>query len=139
MRLWSIHPKYLDTKGVVAVWREALLAKHIIDGKTRAYAHHPQAKRFMNAKRSKDAINLYLYHIYKEAKKRGYSFKKEKFCSSAKTTIPITKEQLFFEWNHLKRKLKKRAPAKYKEMQMIKTPLLHPVFKITKKKVLLIH
>ncbi|MDI3502728.1 MAG: hypothetical protein PWR13_285 [Archaeoglobi archaeon] len=27
MRLWSIHSKYLDAKGLVAVWREGLLAK----------------------------------------------------------------------------------------------------------------
>lgn len=23
MRLWSSHPKYLDAKGIVALWREA--------------------------------------------------------------------------------------------------------------------
>jgi hypothetical protein len=27
MRLWSLHPKYLDAKGLVAVWR--LLAKKV--------------------------------------------------------------------------------------------------------------
>lgn len=27
MRLWSLHPRYLDSKGLVALWCEALLAK----------------------------------------------------------------------------------------------------------------
>ena len=39
MRLWSIHPKYLDCKGLVALWREALLAKKVLRGKTRKYAN----------------------------------------------------------------------------------------------------
>ncbi|WP_368086417.1 pyrimidine dimer DNA glycosylase/endonuclease V [Nitrosomonas sp. Nm34] len=26
MRLWSIHPKYLDAKGLLALWREGLQA-----------------------------------------------------------------------------------------------------------------
>jgi carboxyl-terminal processing protease len=29
MRLWSLHPKYLDAQGLVALWREALLAKAV--------------------------------------------------------------------------------------------------------------
>jgi len=37
MRLWTIHPKYLDAKGLVALWRETLLAKHVLEGKTPGY------------------------------------------------------------------------------------------------------
>ena len=29
MRLWSLHPSLLDQKGLVALWREALLAQHV--------------------------------------------------------------------------------------------------------------
>jgi len=41
MRLWTLHPKYLDTKGLLAVWREALLAQKAIKGATKAYRNHP--------------------------------------------------------------------------------------------------
>lgn len=27
MRLWSLHPKHLDPQGLVALWREVLLAR----------------------------------------------------------------------------------------------------------------
>ena len=30
MRLWSIHPKYLDRQGLLAVWREGLLAQKVL-------------------------------------------------------------------------------------------------------------
>jgi hypothetical protein len=42
MRLWSLHPQYLDPQGLVALWREALLAQAVLRGKTRGYKHHPQ-------------------------------------------------------------------------------------------------
>lgn len=46
MRLWSIHPQYLDAKGLLALWREALLAKHVLEGSTKGYKNHPQLIRF---------------------------------------------------------------------------------------------
>ncbi|WP_223209021.1 pyrimidine dimer DNA glycosylase/endonuclease V [Pyrococcus furiosus] len=42
--LWSLHPKYLDSKGLVALWREGLLAKKVLEGKTRSYRNHPPAR-----------------------------------------------------------------------------------------------
>ncbi|MEN6399799.1 MAG: pyrimidine dimer DNA glycosylase/endonuclease V, partial [Rectinema sp.] len=29
MRLWTLHPQYLDQKGLTAAWREGLLAKKV--------------------------------------------------------------------------------------------------------------
>ncbi len=46
MRLWSLHPKYLDRQGLLAVWREGLLAQKVLQGKTKGYKNHPQLKRF---------------------------------------------------------------------------------------------
>lgn len=37
MRLWTLHPKYLDPKGLVALWRETLLAQRVLAGRTRGY------------------------------------------------------------------------------------------------------
>lgn len=42
MRLWSLHPQYLDAKGLVALWREGLLAQAVLAGQTRGYKRHPQ-------------------------------------------------------------------------------------------------
>ncbi|MDI6747818.1 MAG: pyrimidine dimer DNA glycosylase/endonuclease V [Rhodocyclaceae bacterium] len=41
MRLWTLHPRYLDARGLVALWREARLAQAVLGGKTRGYTHTP--------------------------------------------------------------------------------------------------
>ena len=46
MRLWSLHPKYLDIKGLVACWREGLLARKVLLDQTKGYKNHPQLIRF---------------------------------------------------------------------------------------------
>ena len=78
MRLWSLAPKYLDRQGLVAVWREGLLAKKVLAGKTKGYKNHPHLDRFKEQTRPQDYINAYLREIYQEALSRGYSFNKAK-------------------------------------------------------------
>ena len=46
MRLWSLHPALLDRAGIVACWRESLLAQAVLAGRTRGYTRHPQLARF---------------------------------------------------------------------------------------------
>ena len=46
MRLWSLHPAYLDTKALVACWREGLLTRKVLLGNTQGYRNHPQLQRF---------------------------------------------------------------------------------------------
>lgn len=69
MRLWSIAPSYLDRQGLLALWREGLLAKKVLEQKTKGYRQHPQLLRF-----DKDNINYYLETIYQEAINRDYHF-----------------------------------------------------------------
>ncbi|MFI5209112.1 MAG: pyrimidine dimer DNA glycosylase/endonuclease V, partial [Gemmatimonadales bacterium] len=73
MRLWSLHPRYLDAKGLVALWREGLLAKAVLQGKTRGYRHHPQLERWMRAVDPVASMNAYLVEVWREADRRGYS------------------------------------------------------------------
>ena len=60
MRLWTLHPKYLDAQGLVALWREGLLARAVLRGMTKGYRHHPQLQRFRAHASPRAAINLYL-------------------------------------------------------------------------------
>ena len=78
MRLWSLHPRYLDTKGLLAVWREGLLAQKVLKGQTKGYTHHPQLKRFKECKAPLRAIASYLHVICDEADTRGYAFQRNK-------------------------------------------------------------
>lgn len=132
MRLWSIHPKYLDVKGLVALWREGLLAKKAIISKTR-YFNHPQLTRFKNTKNPVLKINTYLYYVLEEALKRGYNFNRSKLDSKvSKEKIPVTKGQLNYEFKHLKKKLKSRCLYKAKELKNVKRIKTHPIFYLVK-------
>lgn len=131
MRLWSIHPKYLDCKGLVALWREALLAKKVLEGRTKKYKNHPQLDRFKHMPIS--FINSYLLFIWKEAEKRYYKFDKRKIGKAlTNRKIEVTEDQLFYEMEHLKRKLMKRDNKQYKALLKIKKPEPNPLFSVRK-------
>lgn len=129
MRIWSIHPKYLDAKGLVALWREALLARKVLEGNTIGYKNHPQLIRFNKAKNPLEAINQYLAEIYLESVRRNYNFDKQKINLSFKQIqLPVTSGQLKFEVTHLLYKLKSRDSAKFNELSSKSTFDVHPLF-----------
>ena len=134
MRLWSLHPKYLDSKGLVAVWREGLLAKSVLERKTKGYTKHPQLIRFKNHPSPLAAINSYLIHILNEANKRGYNFNKNKLGEIDKNIkrIKVNSNQVHYEFVHLKKKLNKRSPDLYTKLIKVKKIETHPLFQIKK-------
>ena len=116
MRLWSIHPKYLDSKGLVALWREGLLAKKVLEGKTKGYKNHPQLERFK--RKPKAYINGYLQVVFDEAVSRGYLFDRKKIGRwvnylAKGYQIPVTDKQVDYEFRHLQKKLIKRDPDQW--------------------------
>jgi len=134
VRLWSLHPKYLDTKALLAVWREGLLAQKVLQGKTEGYTKHPQLIRFKNAKDPLLAIGYYLYFICCEAKARGYNFNKKRICSIVSKNIApikVSRGQLMFEYVHLLKKLRKRDKNMYLLLRGNKKIVSHPLFKVT--------
>lgn len=133
MRIWSIHPSYLDSKGLVALWRETLLARKVLQGKTKGYSHHPQLDRFRKSADPVSMIDAYLTVVAEEADKRGYSFDHSKFQSTIiKASISVTEGQLEYETFWLKQKLAQRDPERLLKNgnDLCYTP--HPVFTIIK-------
>ena len=129
MRLWSIHPKYLDTKGLVALWREALLAKKVLQNKTKGYKNHPQLIRFKNQSSTVNAINFYLSEILKESQKRNFKFDIRKIGPIQPTLqIPVSSGQIKYEFDHLLKKLKERDPVQYQALKDQTKILPHPLF-----------
>ena len=130
MRLWSLHPEYLDPKGLVAVWREGLLAKKVLGGTTKGYTNHPQLLRFKNYNNPIKAIDSYLFWIYKEAQKRGYHFNAEKINEELLIAIiPVTTGQLEYEFDHLLKKVYSRNLNFYDRLLDDKNKIIcHPVF-----------
>ncbi len=130
-RLWTVHPKYLDAAGLVALWREALLGRAVLRGETIGYRHHPQLTRFRAQPQPIGALNRYLATIYAEALHRGYNFDRRKVgrARSARR-IPETAGQLAFEWAHLLKKLRERQPRRFEELSTVLRPTPHPLFRI---------
>lgn len=130
MRLWTIHPRYLDARGLVALWRETLLAQKVLQGNTKGYRNHPQLIRFKEQTDPVAHVATYLRVVHKEAVSRGYNFDVSKIAPSrSRKRIKCSKGQLLFEWQHLKRKLKLRDPRKHAEIKQ-SNPEAHPLFVI---------
>ncbi len=133
MRIWSIHPKYLDPQGLVALWRETLLAQKVLAGKTKGYRNHPQLNRFKLEAEPLACIGTYLMFIYVEAQRRQYSFDATKILKTlppkSKKKMRVTYGQAEYEFGHLKRKLEKRSPAFFKKIKAGEKIELHPLFR----------
>jgi Pyrimidine dimer DNA glycosylase len=132
MRLWTVHPRHLDGVGLVALWREALLAQAVLLGRTRGYTRHPQLERFQAAADPVACIAAYLRVVADEATSRGYSFDSARIVASGTPDrlIDETNGQLLYEWEHLSRKLQSRSPAWYVERVADAEPTAHPLFRI---------
>lgn len=132
MRLWSFHPSYLDSKGLVALWREGLLAQSVLAGQTSGYRNHPQLHRFLKTDDPLAYIGSYLMGVAKEARRRGYRFNEAKI---AKTLEPrkltqVTRDQLRFEFQHLLKKLKIRDVGQFKRLKSQNRIRPHPSFRV---------
>lgn len=132
MRLWTVHPRHLDASGLVALWREALLAQAVLLGRTRGYTRHPQLHRFRAAPDPVACIADYLRAVADEATSRGYAFNPARIVASGTPVRPVaeTKGQLLYEWEHLGRKLRRRSPAWYRDQVAGAQPTSHPLFRI---------
>jgi len=131
MRLWTLHPRYLDAKGLTSAWREALLAQKVLAGATRGYRRHPQLARFRAHHRPLDAIAAFLHGIAREARRRGYRFDTSKISRPRfHGRISESEGQLLHEWKRLRAKLRLRAPHLYRELRAVTAPRAHPLFRI---------
>ena len=129
MRLWSLHPQYLDRAGLVALWREALLAQAVLRGATRGYRRHPQLVRFRSEPDPPGMIAAYLEGIYREAERRAYRFDKTKIGPIRPDhLIAVTRGQLRYERAHLLKKLLARDPGCCIALQAVDEPEPHPLF-----------
>lgn len=131
MRLWTLHPRYLDARGLVALWREGLLAQKVLLGRTKGYVHHPQLIRFRVLSDPPAAVAAYLAAVLEEAQRRGYAFDATKIARVRRSEgIIETKGQLLYEWRHLLEKLARRSPKQYAICRRVRVPDPHPLFRI---------
>jgi len=132
MRLWSLHPKYLDAKGLVALWREGLLARAVLAGHTKGYRNHPQLERFRTLADPVAAVDVYLAAVLAEAEARGYRFDPAKIGAppSTRPTVAVTSGQILFERAHLLGKLARRDPSRHGLLAADPCPEPHPMMRL---------
>lgn len=129
MRIWSLHPKYLDRQGLLGCWRETLLAQNVLEGRTKGYKNHPQLIRFSSSPACLSLIASYLLEIAKEGRERGYHFDLSKIKNFPSTKkLPVTIGQVSYEMKLLQQKLIQRNPTWYERLVKIKVPEIHPLF-----------
>ena len=132
MRLWSLHPSLLDSIGLVALWREGLLAQKVLLGKTRGYRHHPQLQRFRDTADPPAAIGAYLWAVIDESRARQYKFDSARIVAARKPiSLTVTRGQLEYEMDHLRRKLRLRDRQAFRALNAA-APRAHPIFRITR-------
>ena len=128
MRLWTLHPQYLDRMGLLAVWREGLLALKVLSGETKGYRNHPQLERFKATRNPVVTISWYLHIIAEEASRRGYCFDSKKLGKvRTPEMIAVERGQISYEFNHLLNKLKTRDPERWKVNKNADPIQLHPL------------
>ena len=131
MRLWTLHPKYLDAKGLVAAWREALLAQAVLRDRTTGYRRHPQLIRFRRSRSPVRSIGSYLHALHVEARRRGYRFDRGKIAyPGGRSRLKATLGQLGYEWKHLRAKLAIRDKAWLASLGRVARPDAHPTFRV---------
>ncbi len=131
MRLWTIHPKYLDARGLVALWREALLAQAALRGRTRGDRSHPHLARFRRAGTPVGRIAAYLAAVQEEGARRGYAFDAARIARRRRAEpLAATRGQLAHEWAHLLDKLRRRDPERFVALRAVRRVAPHPLFRI---------
>lgn len=151
MRLWSLHPRYLDTAGLTAGWREALLAQKVLTGTTRGYRNHPQLERFRAGSALAgeaagavgrlgdvawpwpgDRVVAFLHDLADEAAARGYAYDRSRIMGSrpAVERVPVTDGQVAYEWAFLRAKLAVRSPDVLARWADVAVADVHPLFTV---------
>lgn len=139
MRLWSLHPRYLDRPGLTAAWREALLAQAVLAGRTRGYTAHPQLERFRATDDPLAAIGAFLTGLREEATARGYRFDPTRVdrplpgsmpWADWAGSLPVPAGQVEHEWRHLSAKLARRSPETAAVWAGVTAPDVHTLFRV---------
>jgi hypothetical protein len=130
MRIWSIHPQYLDWMGLGAQWREGLLAQKVLQGETKGWRNHPQLDRFKEHPQPIEAIGFYLKEIHNEAISRKYNYNFSKILEPSESIqrIELNQGQIIYEFEILQNRLKDRTPKKYQENLGVSEVIPHPLF-----------
>lgn len=130
MRLWSIHPKYLDKHALIALWREGLLAQKALSGKGLVDEANVQLVRFKKSANPVRAIGSYLSFVASEGAKQGCKLNHERILQPNFEAKFMTTDvaQMELEVEQLKARMKTRNKDKFKLLTDVHKFEANPVF-----------
>lgn len=129
MHLWAIHPKYMDKHSLIASWREGLrLQKALAENQT-AGEMPSRLKGRGNPLRD---IGSYLSFMASEGARQGVKLNHEKIiCPNFDNGfMQVRPEEVKFEAEFLKQKLRRRDQSKYQELSKAGKVEANPIFNI---------
>ena len=137
MRIWTLHPRFLDRQGLLGQWREALQAKNALldPHHSSNVCHERQLRRFKAAKiQALSCMGVYLHAVADEMILRGYkpNVSLIPYYVGTPSLIPVTQGQVNFEIAHLMAKLTERDPSRLLPLSKIRVLMsnqLNPIFK----------
>lgn len=135
MSLWSLHPKYFDKQGLMSLWREGLAVQKMLAEDASLQKPVPMFEEFKKSSNPIKAIGSYLSMVASEGARQGYKLNHERIlCPNFDAEfIEIKPEQIIFEMDFLKSKLKQRDVKKYYETAQASSIDVNPVFSFSKK------
>ena len=133
MNLWSFHPKYLDEKGLRAVWQDALFAQNVLSGRIKDHRkYYPQLMKFNNYFEPLAAIGAYLGFIYDDGVERGIIFQEHKIMHRSKreNIFQVDRERLEDEFEQYKRKMQTVSMLQTAKLRQVSKVEPHPIFEV---------
>ena len=132
MRLWSLHPRYLDPKGLVALWREALARPGRAPGAIPGdIATIPSCSDSARSPLRVAASPSTFGPCTRNRSSEATASTGARLCTGGTVArVDVTRGQLDFEWRHLLAKLEKRNPPVLEALQNTGDPAPHPLFRV---------
>lgn len=139
-RLWSLHPGYLDQKGLGACWKEAKGAQTSLMNPDAGGQQHSALIRFRAHHDPVGAIGAYMRSLWVEAAlRRNYRYNYKLIAQpnppsevyETNFAMPVTKGQVQYEAEFLREKINKRdgLPRLYlPSPNTLEAIRLHPLF-----------
>lgn len=130
MHLWAIHPKYMDKHSLIASWREGLrLQKALAENNLEAKNKMSVFKSSGNPLRD---VGSYLSFMASEGARQGVKLNHEKIiCPNFDNGFAsVRPEDIKFETEFLKQKLRRRDQSKFQELVKAEKVETNPVFNV---------
>lgn len=130
MRIWTLHPRYLDDATLREAWRDGLAARRRLVAGSKGRPTDPLIHAIAACKHPVRVIDAYLSHLHQEAQRRGKAFDRSRIDGArAGAGFAVDSERVRDDWDQLMARMAEREPARHERQAELRRPHCHPAFK----------